>query len=254
MYGGHVLAQSLSAASQTVTPDRSAHSIHAYFLRAGDLTLPIIYKVDSLRDGKSITARTVTALQNEEPICSMNVSFHINEDGFEHQSTMPDVPSPEKAPSVLESFHAVKDMLPESIREKLIRDQPIDFKVIGAVNPSAPEKMSPKTSVWFRVIDTLPDDMSMHKCMLVYASDYAVMLASLNPHGHSLFDPSIQAMSIDHALWFHRDFRMDEWLLNFIESPSASKARVLNRGSIYTRDGKLVASFTQEGLIRHIAK
>jgi acyl-CoA thioesterase-2 len=167
---------------------------------------------------------------------------------------MPDIPSPEKIPSVLESFRAVKDMIPESIREQLTRDQPIDYKVIGAVDPFAPKNMAPKTSVWFKSIDTLPDDMSLHKCMLAFASDYAIMSASLNPHGHYILEPAIQATSIDHALWFHRDFRIDEWLLNCIESPSASKARVLNRGSIYTRDGKLVASFAQEGLIRHIVK
>jgi len=253
-YGGHILAQSLSAASQTVARDKSAHSIHAYFLHAGDLALPINYKVESLHDGKSIAARTVTALQNEKPICSMNVSFHIDEDGFEHQSIMPDIPSPEKAPSVPEYFRAVIGTLPEAVREQLTRDQPIDFRVIGAVNPSAPEKLAPTTVVWFKVIDALPDDISIHKCMLLYASDYAVMTASLNPHGHSLFDSAIQAMSIDHILWFHRDFRMDEWLVNLIESPSAGKARALNRGSIYNRDGKLVASFTQEGLIRHIVR
>jgi acyl-CoA thioesterase II len=254
VYGGHILAQSLSAASQTVAPDRSAHSIHTYFLNAGDLSLPITYRVESLREGRSITARTVTASQNEKPICAMNVSFHINEDGFEHQSTMPDITSPEKAPSVLDYFREAGDILSESIRGQLTLNQPIDFRVIGAVSPSAPEKMAPTTFVWFKVNDALPDDMSVHKCILLYASDYAVIPASLNPHGHSLFDSTIQAMSIDHILWFHRDFRADEWLLNSIESPSASKARVLNRGSIYTRDGKLVASFAQEGLIRRLVR
>lgn len=251
VYGGQILGQALSAASQTVTSGRSAHSCHSYFMRSGDLNIPIIYKVESLHEGKTLTLKKVTAYQNEKPIFFMNVSFHIQEDGFEHQSAMKNVAPPEKIPSVLDLFRAVKDTIPESIREQLTCDKPIDYKIIDPMNIFELKEMPPEVNIWFKAVDTLPYDLAMYQCMLAYASDFGVMSASLNPHARSMLEPTIQATSIDHALWFHRDFRMDEWLLHCIESTNAHNGRVLNRGNMYTQDGVLVASFVQEGLVRN---
>lgn len=251
VFGGQVLGQALSAASQTVPPERSAHSLHAYFLRHGDPAKPIIYEVDCIRDGKSFTTRRVVAIQKGRAIFSMSASFQVDEEGFEHQLEKPDIPGPEGILSELEMARKVEDKIPLSIRKQILCVKPIEIRPVNPVNPFAPKKMKPMRYVWFKTISKMPDDLSIHKYMLAYASDFGLVSTSMYPHGHTFWDPDMQVASLDHAMWFHRDFRMDDWLLYVIESPSASKARGLNHGHIFTRDGRLIASTSQEGLIRY---
>ncbi|MBF0349445.1 MAG: acyl-CoA thioesterase II [SAR324 cluster bacterium] len=250
VFGGQVLGQSLSAASRTVEPRLSAHSMQGYFLRAGDSALPIVYQVDCIRDGKSFSTRRVMAIQKGQAIFSMSASFQIAEEGFEHQSSMPEVQGPENFISDQERVRSIKDKIPRVIRDKIICDKPIEIRQINPINPFSPEKQPPLKYSWFRAIDKLPDDPAIHKYMLAYASDFGLLGTALYPHGHTFWEPSMQVTSLDHAMWFHRDFRMDDWLLYVMDSPSASHARGFNRGSIFTREGKLVASTAQEGLIR----
>lgn len=254
IFGGQVLGQALSAASQTVPSERSAHSLHAYFLRPGDPAKPIVYQVDCIRDGKSFTTRRVVAIQKGRAIFSMSASFQVDEPGFEHQVEKPDVPGPEGILSEIEMAKRVEDKIPSPIRNQILCVKPIEIRPVNPVNPFAPKKMKPTRYVWFKTINKMPDDISVHKYMLAYASDFGIVSTSLYPHGHTFWDPDMQVASLDHAMWFHRDFRMDDWLLYVIESPSASKSRGLNHGHIFTRDGKLIASTSQEGLIRHHTK
>jgi len=251
VFGGQVLGQALSAATQTVSEDRSAHSIHAYFMRPGDPTKPIVYDVDCIRDGKSFTTRRIVAIQKGRAILSMSASFQIDESGFEHQDSSPEVPGPEGLMSEVEMARQVKDKIPAAIRNKILCAKPIEIRPVNPMNPFAPKKESSDRYVWFKAIHKMPDDLSVHKYMLAYASDFGLVSTSLRPHGKTFWDPKIQVASLDHTMWFHRDFRMDDWLLYVIRSSSASKARGLNHGSIFTRDGRLVASTTQEGLIRY---
>ena len=251
IFGGQVLGQALSAASQTVPTERSAHSLHAYFLRPGDPAKPIVYQVDCIRDGKSFTTRRVVAIQKGRAIFSMSASFQVDELGFEHQIEKPDVPGPEGILSEIEMAKRVEDKIPPSIRNQILCVKPIEIRPVNPVNPFAPKKMKPTRYVWFKAISKMPDDISVHKYMLAYASDFGLVSTSLYPHGHTFWDPDMQVASLDHAMWFHRDFRIDDWLLYVIESPSASKSRGLNHGHIFTRDGKLIASTSQEGLIRY---
>lgn len=254
VFGGQVLGQALSAATQTVSEDRSAHSIHAYFMRPGDPKKPIVYEVDCIRDGKSFTTRRVVAIQKGRAILSMSASFQVNEEGFEHQSTMPDVKGPDGLMSEVEMARQISDKIPESIRNKLLCTKPIEIRPVNPTNPFAPKKEAPDRYVWFKTIHKMPDDLSVHKYMLTYASDFGLVSTSLRPHAKTFWDPEMQVASLDHNMWFHRDFRMDDWLLYVIHSPNASKSRGLNHGSIYTRDGILVASTAQEGLIRYRGK
>lgn len=251
IFGGQVLGQALSAASQTVPADRSAHSLHAYFLRPGDPAMPIVYEVDCIRDGRSFTTRRVVAIQKGRAIFSMSASFQGAEDGFDHQAAMPEVPGPEGFLSEIEMARRVADKIPAAIRNQILCTKPIEIRPVNPNNPFAPKKMEPRRYVWFKTITRMPDDLSIHKYMLAYASDFGLVATSLYPHGKTFWDADMQVASLDHAMWFHRDFRMDEWLLYVIDSPSASRARGLNHGHIYTRDGRLVASTSQEGLIRH---
>ncbi|MCU0599644.1 MAG: acyl-CoA thioesterase II [Desulfobacterales bacterium] len=251
IFGGQVLGQALSAASQTVPPERSAHSMHAYFLRPGDPSLPIVYEVDCIRDGKSFTTRRVVAIQKGRAILSMAASFQVDEPGFEHQKEMPEVPGPDGLLSEIEMARTVADKIPPSIRSQILCVKPIEIRPVNPINPFAPKKKKPFRYVWFKTIHKMPDDLTIHKYMLAYASDFGLVSTSLYPHGRTFWDPDMQVASLDHAMWFHRDFRMDDWLLYAIESPSAGKARGLNHGHIFTRDGKLVASTSQEGLIRY---
>ena len=250
VFGGQVLGQSLSAAYQTVPEGRSAHSLHSYFLRSGDAQKPIVYNVDCIRDGKSFTTRRVVALQKGHAIFNMAVSFQTAEDGFDHQSSAPQVPGPQGITSELELAMQVADRIPESIRGKILCKKPIEIRPVNPINPFAPEKRDPQRFAWFKAIDKLPDDPMVHQYLLAYASDFSLVGTALYPHGHSFWEPQMQVASLDHAMWFHRDFRMDDWLLYAMESPNAFGARGLNNGRIYTRAGKLVASVTQEGLIR----
>ncbi len=251
IFGGQVLGQALSAASQTVPAERPVHSLHAYFLLTGDPKRPIVYQVDCIRDGKSFTTRRVVAIQKGRAIFSMSASFHIDEPGFEHQDSPPDVPDPEGLISDLEMARSVRDRIPASIRTLLTCDRPIEIRQIDPVDPFDPEKRPPVRYAWLRAIGRMDDDPAVHRYMLAYASDFGLALTALLPHGHTLWEPAMQVASLDHAMWFHRDFRMDDWLLSVMESPSASGATGMNRGRIYTRDGVLVASTAQEGLIRH---
>lgn len=251
IFGGQVLGQSLSAATQTVDDDRPVHSMHAYFLLAGDPEFPIEYKVENLRDGRSFSTRQVSAAQKGRIIFCMSASFHVKEKGFDHQSTMPDVPGPENLMSDLEYVKKAKDKIPESIRDKLLRDKPVEIRQVSPVNPFKPQKKEPLKYSWFKACGILPDDLSIHRCLLAYASDFGLLATSLHPHAHTFWERQMTAASLDHSIWFHRDFRMDDWLLYSMESPSACSSRGLNRGQIFTKDGILVASTVQEGLMRY---
>jgi len=251
IFGGQVLGQSLSAASQTVSSDRNVHSLHGYFLRPGDPKMSIVYDVDRLRDGKSFTTRRVVAIQKGRPIFAMSCSFQINEPGFEHQMEMPDIEGPEGILSDLDRYRMVQDRIPSAIRDKLVCEKPIEIRQVHPIDPFKPRKNEPVRYSWFRAVGCMPDNQSVHQYMLAYASDFGLVATSLYPHGHTFWESSMQVASLDHAMWFHKEFRMDEWLLYAMESPGASKARGLSHGHIFTRDGKLVASTTQEGLIRY---
>ncbi|MBF0211061.1 MAG: acyl-CoA thioesterase II [Desulfamplus sp.] len=251
VFGGQVLGQALSAASQTVDSSRPVHSLHGYFLRAGDSSKPIVYNVDCIRDGKSFTTRRVVAIQKGRPIFSMAASFQGQEVGFEHQDTMPDVPGPEGIESQTESAKKIAHMIPKHLVDKLVCQTPIEIRPINPVNPFAPEKMPPRKYVWFKAINSISDDIAIHRYMLAYASDFNLCTTSLYPHGKTFWSPDMQVASLDHAMWFHRDFRIDDWLLYDMQSPSASRARGLNIGNIFTKDGRLVATVVQEGLLRY---
>lgn len=251
VFGGQVVSQALMAAMRTLEDNRQAHSLHAYFLRPGDMKAPIIYEVDRIRDGGSFTTRRVVAIQHGEAIFSMSCSFQIDEDGFEHQAvTMPDVPAPEDVEPEIAIRHRLAHKVPERFRDAFTQERPIEIRPIDPVDFFAPEEKPPRKQAWFRVPSTLSDDLAYHQALLAYASDFGLMGTGMLPHKLSFVDPTVQAASLDHAMWFHHSFRMDEWLLYDTESPSASNARNFNRGLIYSQDGKLIASVVQEGLMR----
>ena len=250
VYGGQVIAQALVAALRTVTPDRPAHSLHAYFIRAGDPAVPIVYQVDRDRDGKSFSTRRVVAIQHGQPIFNMAASFQVTEDGLEHQFDMPDVPPPEGLPSDMELRTLSLDRIPETHREHWLRERPIEIRAVEPRNPFRPKKRAAVQNNWFRIAGAVADDPVLHQGLLAYASDMTLLDTCTLPHGLAWFDPKLQSASLDHAIWFHAPVRTDDWLLYAQDSPRASGARGLNRGSIYTRDGRLVASVAQEGLMR----
>ena len=249
VFGGQVLGQALMAAGRTVE-DRLAHSLHAYFLRPGDATSPIVYSVERVRDGKSFTTRTVKAIQHGEIIFTMMASFAIAEDGLDHQMPMPQVPAPEELKSELELRRLVAPFVPEKMRAMMERDRPIELRPIDPVNPFALTPKPPQRAHWMRAQMQLPDDPFLHQCLLAFASDFAFMGTAMLPHAVHFMQPTMQGASIDHAMWFHRPVRMDDWLLYSMDAPSASSAKGINRGLIYSRDGVLVASTAQEGLMR----
>ena len=252
VFGGQVLGQALSAAYQTVPAGRSAHSLHAYFLRPGDAARPIVYEVECIRDGKSFTTRRVKAIQHGRPVFNLSASFQKDETGFDHQRSMPpDVPGPEGLATQEALARQVADKIPPGIRERILCRRPIEIRPVNPLDPFAPQKMDPVRYVWFKTIARMPDDPATHQYLLAYASDFGLVTTSLYPHGHSYYEAGMQVASLDHAMWFHRPFRMDDWLLYVAESPSAQQARGLNFGHIYNRDGVLVASVAQEGLIRY---
>ena len=231
--------------------DRHAHSLHAYFLRPGSATHPIVYQVDPIRDGGSFTTRRVVAIQHGKAIFSMAASFQLDEDGFEHAAPLPtDVPGPEGLPSEVELARKIADKIPESFRAKAVCDKPIEIRPVNPMDPFNPQPRPAQKYMWLKAAGELPDDPAVHKYLLAYASDFGLVGTSLLPHGQTFFRPGLQVASIDHSMWFHRDFRMDDWVLHAMESTSTSHARGLNRGMIYTKDGTLVASAAQEGLIR----
>ncbi len=250
LFGGQVLGQCISAASQTVEEARHVHSMHGYFLRPGDASLPVVYQVERTRDGGSFSTRRVVAVQKGHPIFFCSASFQYEEEGFHHQSPMPDVPGPEGLKSETELARMVAPMIPERMRERLISDKPIEIRPVTLINPFAPLPCEPVKYVWFRAAGDLPDDPQLHKYLLAYASDFNLLTTSMQPHGVSVFQKFMQVASLDHSLWFHRNLRMDDWLLYAMDSPWAGNARGFSRASIYNRQGELVASAAQEGLTR----
>lgn len=249
VFGGQVLGQALYAACRTVE-DRRPHSLHAYFLLPGDPAIPIVYEVDRLRDGRSFTTRRVLAIQKGEAIFAMSASFHAEEPGYDHQLPMPDVPMPETLPDRQEMLRSVLPHMPDAVRAYYQRERPIEIRPVEMQRYASREKMEPRFNVWIRATSALPDDPSIHAAVLAYASDLMLLDSSLVAHGTTVFDRKIQGASLDHALWFHRPFRADDWLLYAQESPSTSGARGFSRGLVYDRAGMLVASVAQEGLIR----
>lgn len=253
VFGGQVVAQALYAARQTVPEGRRAHSFHSYFLRPGDVDLPIIYQVVVLRDGYSFSARYVSAIQRGQPIFYLTASFQSEEVGFEHQARMPDVPVPETLAAEPELALELSDKLSPALRARLSREKPIETRPVLFNNPFKGTVEKPERYVWLRAAGPLPDELECHQLLLGYASDSNFLPTALQPHGVGFLEPGIQLATIDHSMWFHRPFRFDDWLLYAIESPSASGARGFVRGQIFSRDGKLVASTAQEGVIRRQA-
>ena len=249
VFGGQVIGQALVAATRTVE-GRPAHSLHAYFLLPGDPKVPIIYQVDRIRDGKSFTTRTVKAIQHGEAIFSMSVSYHREESGFSHQAEIPKVPPPEELPGEQEIRERVLPMMPDPVRRYYERERPIELRPVEFARYTSREHRDPRFHVWIRATAPLPNDPAIHQCVLAYASDMTLLDSTLIPHGRTVFEKSIQAASLDHALWFHRPFRADDWLLYAQDAPNAEGALGLARGLIFARDGTLVASVVQEGLIR----
>ncbi len=250
VFGGQVIGQALSAAQMTVDSNRRVHSFHSYFLLPGDSSKPIVYDVENIRDGRSISNRRVKAIQNGRSIFFMTASFHSKEQGFEHQSTMPDVQGPEGLRSELDIAREHAEKIPEKIRHKITCDKPIEIRPVNFNNPLAPKKAPPVRHVWLKANGDLPNDHRIHTYLLAYASDFGFLTTATQPHAVSIMTPNFQVATIDHAMWFHRDFQFDEWLLYVNESPSASNQRGFVTGKIFNQKGELVASSTQEGIIR----
>lgn len=249
VYGGQVLGQALKAA-QTTVEGRHIHSLHAYFLRLGDHTAPIIYEVDRTRDGKSFSARRVVAIQHGQPIFTMSASFQIPETGVDYQEQMPATAAPEALKSINEYLGNLSERAPDKFKLTTSLYAPFDMKPVEPVDLANPIKRKPVRHLWLRTADKLPDDPVIHLVLLAYVSDYSLLDTNLLPHGLHVLDSNLQIASIDHAMWFHRRFRMDEWLLYACEGVSTSGARGVARGRFFTRDGVLVASTMQEGLLR----
>ena len=233
LFGGHILGQALVAASNTCD-QRRVHSLHAYFIRGGNPKAPTHYHVDRIRDGNSFSVRRVIASQDDKPILILSSSFQVDEGGFEHQVAMPDVPPP------------------ESLKGTVNEDMAIEIRPVDPLDHFHPEKRDPIQYAWFRAAGRVPDDRALQTCLLVYASDFGLLSTCMRPHGVTYFQPDMVTASLDHAMWFYRDVRMDEWLLYACDSPAAGHARGLNRGNIFNRDGQLVACVAQEGLIRQV--
>ncbi len=252
IFGGLVIAQALVAASRTVR-GRVPHSLHGYFMLPGDPAVPIVYEVDRLRDGGSFTTRGCVAVQHGRPIFSLSASFHAPEEGFDHAAPMPDVPPPEALPTELEIKERYGQQMPEPVRLYFERERPIELRPVDLQRFSGTPASGPlpqAQSLWMRTTGPLPDDPAVHAAVLAYLSDMTLLDTALIAHGRSVFDPDLQVASLDHALWFHRPCRADEWLLFAEDSPSASGARGFTRAQIFLRDGGLAASVAQEGLIR----
>jgi len=252
VFGGQVIGQALVAACRTVddVAQRPPHSLHAYFLLGGDPKVPIIYEVDRIRDGKSFTTRRVMAIQHGRAIFSMEVSFHGAEEGLSHQFPMPDVPKPDELRNEAEARDRVLSLMPDPVRRYYDRERPIDLRPVEYGRYLGEKLEGGRFHMWIRATERLPDEPAIHQCVLAYASDMTLLDAALIPHGRTVFHQDIMAASLDHALWFHRPFRADEWLLYAQDSPNLSGARGFSRGLIFALDGTLVASVAQEGLLR----
>ena len=251
IYGGQVLAQALVAARRTIPQaDREAHSLHAYFILEGDLAEPVTYFVDILRDGRSFVTRNVSALQHGRTIFTLSASFHRTESGLAHQLPMPDVPPPEELRPDLEVLREEAHRIPQRLRPVLTQDRPVDFRSVLEYRPFDPRPVPPVQRMWVRTMGALGDAAVQHQAALAYASDYGVLATALRPHGLHVRDPGLMVASLDHSIWFHRPFRADEWLLYSMDSPVTHGGRGFARGTFFTRDGTLVASVAQEGLLR----
>jgi len=249
VFGGQVIGQALVAAYRTVE-GRIAHSLHGYFLRPGDPSVPIIYEVDRIRDGGSFSTRRVVAIQHGQAIFSMAASFHKREEGLAHQTKMPEVPAPESLPSEAELKGLLIDRVPPPVKAYWQRERPIEIRPVDLTRYLNPEKRAAIQQVWIKATGTLGDDLALNQCVLAYASDFTLLDTALIAHGRFIFDPSLMLASLDHSIWFHRSFRADDWLLYAQDSPSSAGGRAFCRGTVYTRSGELVASTTQEGLVR----
>ena len=250
VFGGQVFAQAMRAAQDTVPNDRCVHSQHAYFLRPGDPDIPIIYTVDPIRDGGSFTTRRVIGSQRGRAIFNTSLSFQLPEPGFEHQSQMPKCPPPEELMNDAERWEKMKASLPAELVWRAFQFRPIEIRRVNPPDFINPEPRPAEGLIWVRAKGELNDDIAMHQAVLAYTSDYFLLPTSLRPHAVGMMNPKLQAASLDHCVWFHDQFRADDWLLYHTDSPRASQSRGLTRGSFYTRDGRLVASSIQEGLIR----
>lgn len=256
VFGGQVIGQALVAASRTVE-ERLPHSAHAYFLRPGDMALPIVYEVDRVRDGQRFTARRVQAIQKGEVILTMITSFQRPEVGLEHQATMPDVPPPEALRpqgELVQEWLAAVPHVPERIREAFLRRMAVEFRPVVPRNPLLPVVLPPQQAFWVRAQGPLPPDPLLHDCVLAYASDFSLLSTALLPHGRSWLSQDLAVASIDHALWFHRPLRIDDWLLYAMDSPTAQGGRGFSRGQFFDRQGRLVASVAQENLMRFASR
>lgn len=250
VFGGQVVGQALYAAKATVPAERLVHSFHSYFLRPGDSLKPIVYDVEVLRDGNSFSARRVAAIQNGKPIFYMTASFQAPEPGFEHQKAMPSAPSPDGLASEMDIAHKLSHLLPAPLKEKFLRDKPLEIRPVEFHNPMKGHVAEPVRQVWIRANGEVGDDLQTHQSLLGYASDFNFLVVALQPHGVGFLESGMQVATIDHSMWFHRPFNLNEWLLYSVESTSASSARGFVRGEFYTQDGILVASTVQEGVMR----
>jgi len=249
VFGGQVLGQALSAAAATIEA-RVVHSLHAYFLRRGDCNAPIVYDVDRSLDGHHFSNRRVVAIQHGQQIFNMTASFQVAESGFDHQIEMPQVPPPESLPDSNGPPAQLLVRLPERVRRFFEQPRPFEFRTVQPIEYLRPRREAPVRQIWFRAVGPLADDEMLHRRMLAYVSDFFLLDTATLPHGTSLLKPTLIMASIDHAMWFHRPLRVDDWLLAAMESPSASGARGFARASVFARDGRLVASAAQEGLVR----
>ncbi|HQW08616.1 MAG TPA: acyl-CoA thioesterase II, partial [Steroidobacteraceae bacterium] len=240
----------LMAAYETVEPRREVHSLHAYFLRRGDFNAPIVYDVDRARDGHSFDARRVVAIQHGQQIFNLSASFQASEQGLEHQASMPDVPPPGELADSGTPPRELLEQLPEKLQRLFEKQRSFEFRMVEPVDYLHPQKLPPWQHIWMRAVGPLPDDERLHRCLLAYVSDYNLLSTALRPHGASFLTGDLATASIDHAMWFHRPPRVDEWLLYSVDSPSASGARGFARGMLHTQDGRLIASTAQEGLLR----
>jgi len=249
VFGGQVLGQALTAASYTAGA-REVHSLHAYFLLPGDVDAPIVYEVDIARDGKSFSTRRVVAIQHGRPIFNMAASFQVPEEGFEHTVAMPNVPGPEGLADVRELPPALFEKVPDKLRRFLTHERPFEFRLVEPIQIVPPVRSEPRRHLWVKTVGALPDSVDLHRHVLAYVSDYQLLATAMRPHGVDYAAGNVQLATLDHAMWFHRPFRVDDWLLYAMESPSASGGRGLAFGRFFTRAGRLVASTAQEGVVR----
>ncbi|WP_421855995.1 acyl-CoA thioesterase II [Oricola sp.] len=251
VFGGQVIGQALVAAQRTVDPERHVHSLHCYFMRPGDPKVPIVYEVDRIRDGSSFTTRRVVAVQHGKAIFSLSASFQFDEPGLEHAFDMPaDVPHPDTLLGEKELIRHFIDQVPDNVRRYWERERPIEMKPVSLTHYVTREKLPPRQNIWIRTTGPVPDDRALQAAVLAYLSDMTLLDTSLFAHGRSIFDNDLQVASLDHAMWFHRPHKLDEWFLYTQDSPSTSGARGMTRGQIFSSDGALVASVAQEGLVR----